>query len=619
MPKFIHFGCWNKGGCYLDKPSKGWNDLSSVMRNLREVSESHYKPEFVVVAGDNYYPTYEANEKTGESQKKIVTKDLMSGLECLPDNLPVHILLGNHDVESDVIVDNNNHVKPSQECYILDKETEFVRSRRETTSLNTYNSRIFNNNTLVLMIDTTIYADDEELGLKCYRHMYENNSITLDTLRNDQKLYVESIISELPKKIKNIVIIGHFPITGYKTKNKKTNLIQTPGYNFANLLYESIFENIKPKKRNKINYYYLCADLHQYQIGNIEIIGKKNNVMNIKQYIVGTGGTTLDPYPFVRGKNYNMREIEFINKNDTSEHYNIKYLMTDEQIKLSGSKHGFLECHDINGTLAFNFIDIQGNNFTERMYSNLKRTIVGGKRRKKTHKIPIIKKNKKNGLNIIEFPKINNYLHDGNIDFERFLNENADFNRLLSTLEEYNDGFVYISIGSTIANGSKKNNINQLVPLSLVTSSLKRENANNCQKKSCKTLCIAIDSLNINNPQLDYETIIKDKIKDSNIQFILLDIKSIINNKQDILLKNKEVESFFYTLFNKIKQKLQEFKINNKNLKINNYLEFNNSNIFKNVLNPYNYENNIKTINSTKKFTKKNRNKNNNKTKKVKK
>ena len=165
----------------------------------------------------------------------------------------------------------------------------------------------------------------------------------------------------------------------------------------------------------------------------------------------------------------------------------------------------------------------------------------------------------------------------------------------------------------------KKNNINQLVPLSLVTSSLKRENANNCQKKSCKTLCIAIDSLNINNSQLDYETIIKDKIKDRNIQFILLDIKSIINNKQDILLKNKEVESFFYTLFNKIKQKLQEFKINNKNLKINNYLEFNNSNIFKNVLNPYNYENNIKTINSTKKFTKKNRNKNNNKTKKVKK
>jgi hypothetical protein len=54
-------------------------------------------------------------------------------------------------------------------------------------------------------------------------------------------------------------------------------------------------------------------------------------------------------------------------------------------------------------------------------------------------------------------------------------------------------------------------------------------------------------------------------------------------------------------------------------LKINNYLEFNNSNIFKTVLNPYNYENNIKTINSTKKFTKKNRNKNNNKTKKVKK
>lgn len=54
---FIHFGCWNKGGCLTP------NKLSQVMNHL----ESEY-PLFLSVCGDNYYPEkknfIEKNEHT---------------------------------------------------------------------------------------------------------------------------------------------------------------------------------------------------------------------------------------------------------------------------------------------------------------------------------------------------------------------------------------------------------------------------------------------------------------------------------------------------------------------------------------------------------------------------
>jgi len=198
MTTFIHFGCWNKGGCYLDNPEKGWNDLSSVMRNLRTVAENDKTLAFIAVAGDNYYPDIKKDKITGTKTKKIITSDLMSGLDCLPDNVPVNILLGNHDVESDLPVDNKQQPEEDTKCYILDKETEFARSRRENTTLNTYTSRIFNNDTLILMIDTTIYEDDVRVGLKCYQHMYGNSTLTLKDLRDDQQNFVESLLIKLP-------------------------------------------------------------------------------------------------------------------------------------------------------------------------------------------------------------------------------------------------------------------------------------------------------------------------------------------------------------------------------------------------------------------------------------
>ena len=399
IPNFIHFGCWNKGGCLIDSPD--FNPLSRVMKNLREVCEDETtKPEFVVVAGDNYYP----GKLTIDNKKKgnIITSELMSGLKCLPNNVPVNIILGNHDVESDVLVDypipagasSFPEVPEQQKCYILDKQLQFSRSRQNNdTRLNIYTSRIFNNETLVLMIDTTLYYDEEKIGLKCYRYLYNKNDLTLSELREYQKIYVEGEIEKvkLNPKIKNIVIIGHDPIICYKVKKGDTITIVSPGYNLINLLYDSIYKNI-PRNRN-LKFYYLCADLHQYQIGSVKIEHEDDDSMDIKQYIVGTGGTDLDDYPFTSSyQSTYERYNENVHLNGNPTEYKIEYSLTPEQISLSRESYGFLQCYDIDGSLVFNFIDTTNDprvNVRETMDNDaltLVTNVISGGRKRKNNK-----------------------------------------------------------------------------------------------------------------------------------------------------------------------------------------------------------------------------------------
>ncbi|MEX0598176.1 MAG: hypothetical protein WD512_16935, partial [Candidatus Paceibacterota bacterium] len=289
----------------------------------------------------------------------------------------------------------------------------------------------------------------------------------LQDLRDDQQNYVERIINDIPKNIKNIVIIGHYPITGYKVKKGKASLIKEPGYTFVNLLYESIYEKIKLSKRNKLNYYYLCADLHQYQIATIELIKDNRHPMIIKQYIVGTGGTTLDPYPFSQHEHYAMREIKMENKYNEDEYYNVTYFMTPEQINLSGSKHGFLECKDVKGKLAFKFLDSRGDSFVEKMYSTVKWNAVGGKRKtiKKKYKQIKTKQYKFKGGSFSGMIELSPHAkHDDEIDYERCL-QSPELITLLESFDEYKNGLIYISFGSADSGDQSSNANEQMVPI----------------------------------------------------------------------------------------------------------------------------------------------------------
>ena len=172
-------------------------------------------------------------------------------------------------------------------------------------------------------------------------------------------------IDKYSKKIKNVIVIGHHPISGYKYKNEATNLIQS-FEGLSRLLY-SINQKLMNKSiiNKPINYYYLCADLHLYQPGTIEINNKtENNTMIIQQYIVGTGGTKLDDSPFLQAASFPPATEHALNNDE----YTVKYSMTEDQKRIAlntSKKYGFLSCELYRGNMYFKFIDTEGVAYSE--------------------------------------------------------------------------------------------------------------------------------------------------------------------------------------------------------------------------------------------------------------
>ena len=107
--KFAFFGCWNETHYpskeNLDAPcfqiqenttKNPCNEFSFVLNNLKQ---NHNDIDFLVVAGDNYYP--EKKTENGIKTKKFEPTDFNKGFEALKSiNKPTYLLLGNHDVDN---------------------------------------------------------------------------------------------------------------------------------------------------------------------------------------------------------------------------------------------------------------------------------------------------------------------------------------------------------------------------------------------------------------------------------------------------------------------------------------------------------------------------------------
>src|SRR5258706_2328762 len=128
MHKFIHFGCWNQGFC--DKKNSD-NSISKVMKLLQNKVDGVDGVDFIVVAGDNYYPKKIVEDVR---KKKIIEPwNLKSGFDCLPDKIQIYMLLGNHDIETNTSTKNVLYIKDQNEsdqkseegnCFILNKEIQ---------------------------------------------------------------------------------------------------------------------------------------------------------------------------------------------------------------------------------------------------------------------------------------------------------------------------------------------------------------------------------------------------------------------------------------------------------------------------------------------------------------
>ena len=322
--KFITFGCWNENCCDISSP---------VYQVLNKISLEEQDANFSVVLGDNYYPN-KVKDKTGEKVKTANIDQLSESFQLLTTSLfgegaaeaakraakaaeeaiagveteglqasagvetegkELFLLLGNHDVEKTQATDNND-----SKCYITTFEKVFAYTFNTESTQNRIHFPIpelvmfreFGVNTLIIMIDTNIYTDQY---LDCYNSILNKNKLQ-EELQKEQYRKIQDFLKD--KNFKNIIVCGHNPLIGFKNqkiqekvKSGKKEIKIKGGVDTCNVeLYSLLFDVIQP---HGIKFYYLCADIHNYQRGVVTIT-KNGKIMNIEQYIVGIGGAHLD-------------------------------------------------------------------------------------------------------------------------------------------------------------------------------------------------------------------------------------------------------------------------------------------------------------------------------------
>jgi hypothetical protein len=404
--KFITFGCWN----YLNDTTDTDDNLTKVTNLLKIyiAEEGHEdKTEFIVISGDNYYP--EKIQSDGGKNKIIFPDKLTEGFNKLPQNIEIDMIMGNHDYETNtkgnLYIDNiSEDSREQNDCKIVKLEVNNTTTPpNNNISLNFFKSKyIPHSKTLILMIDTNIYLSDKEEFLKCFnvffkeKNMVEDFNSALDLQTYQNRLIMDSINVISFGGIQNIIIIGHHPITGIKYKKKKNKKTGKEEEKIDTLNdipeFIEVLNNIYNMVEN-INYYYLCADYHSYQTGQI-VVQYETNTFTINQYIAGIGGTSLD------------HEI-------VPQHMHKQYIINDSKYNITYTPYqnirdwGFLVCRIKNEGVEFEpqFINVstddekkigggkKKSNFV-RCKKISKKNIRNSKKRKTKQKQQKTKKNK---------------------------------------------------------------------------------------------------------------------------------------------------------------------------------------------------------------------------------
>jgi hypothetical protein len=338
MNSFIHFGCWNN--LNIKEKEGKIKEIGCLKKVMKLLKANLSGVDFIVIAGDNYYPK---KEKTieGEKKKLIIPSKLEEGFNLLPKEIPIVMILGNHDLET-----NLNPRKPklfieenpeeSRSCSILELEKLSKGSNIEYTF---FKDQMMDNGTLVIMIDSDVYSIDAYKFLPCYNIFLSENFESIEEVKEYQYNLIFQKINQYNAigSIKNLIIIGHQPITGIKYKDgvKQPPLNDIP-------YFKPVLLEIYNLLGSEINYFYLCADLHLYQEGLITLKNEQEQKeMKIKQFIVGTGGTELDDAV--------PEDINFVSSSET----------IDYQMISSKQECGILKCEVDDLEPKFEFISIE--------------------------------------------------------------------------------------------------------------------------------------------------------------------------------------------------------------------------------------------------------------------
>ena len=195
--------------------------------------------------------------------------------------------------------------------------------------------------------------------MSCYEFFLKESlsEYNVEKLREYQHDLIIKAITKY-KDVKNLILIGHHPIIGLKEKDNKNANIQDI------IEFDTVLKEIYSILSDDVTYFYLCADVHLYQEGEIGLKIDDKSTMKIKQYIVGTGGTDLDKCP-------NKSEMAGVTRNER-----LTYTMTRCEAKC-----GFLECINTFPVPEFLFNGVP--------------TAGGKRKRRKTRKIKFKKSKRK--------------------------------------------------------------------------------------------------------------------------------------------------------------------------------------------------------------------------------
>jgi hypothetical protein len=311
---FLFTGCWSKNKCQFGTNENG---VSSVMTSMDQFVKRN-NVDFIVMGGDNYYPEKindviiendlvqgdrhkpQYNEKEITVGKKIIRDDLVSGFTCLAnikDNkkipIPIIVLHGNHDLDADPMLNEHNNMYPL--CSLTRMEKGLIQRYgfnlfEKAGSYQPFkNVFLWGGKHIIITLDTSMFYEPEDLF--CYNKelgsQYE--------ARNLINIQINNILKELflllayKNDMKHIYIMGHHPLIGTATKKDKNKI--------ESFNHDTIYKFLLYVHRlfSSCSFFYLCADIHNYQCMDIQISYKHTKKqMNLVQYIVGTGGTDMD-------------------------------------------------------------------------------------------------------------------------------------------------------------------------------------------------------------------------------------------------------------------------------------------------------------------------------------
>lgn len=342
----VSFGCWNQ-----THTAKG-----PSLRNetLMEELNKHRK-DLVLVSGDNYYPikmdkekekSKEKSKKERDSIKQVNLDQLKQGFKNLKDateDCEVFMNFGNHDVVSNDQVNVKEEDLVKGECVIMKTELE---EGNDNFHVGMSHKILYGDHTLILMIDTSIYAPAKEFKkyAPCYNELKGKDQKTLVV---EQGLFIKRAVKEFQGQ--NIIVVGHYPLFYEKVKKKNRIYVTENSEDFIKILFDI---------NDGRNMYYLCADYHVYEEGIVTII-KDGVEKKIHQYIVGTGGTELDPFT--------RKEKMITTASDEPHNYELQY-----QINKTKIWYGFLKGKYTKNGWIFSFVSSKLDSIGKRQYKSIK-------------------------------------------------------------------------------------------------------------------------------------------------------------------------------------------------------------------------------------------------------